>query len=461
MKATKRGVAAIMIVGLAYGLGGCGWFLPPDLPDVQTIGFAPTEGAVQTTVTLVGQGFGATINGGSVHFSGVPAEIHSWSDANIVVRIPVVATPTGRRSVPVEVRRAGVVLGAGTFAVVRGILFETNRDGQWDIYVMNPDGSQQTNLTSHPQSDTGAVWSPDGTRIAFVSAREGNLDIYTMWADGSAPSNLTNHPKDDYYPVWSPDGTRIAFMTDREHTGVVLVSFDPMIIPGQFNVEIFVMNADGTGQANVTSNPAWDGYPSWSPNGERIVFQTGRDDGGLVVMGILPEGLGQEIYVIDADGSNPTRLSNSPGHDRYPVWSPDGSKIAFQSDRDGNAEIYAMNPDGTGQVRLTNNPAHDVMPSWSPDSRWIAFHSFRDGNAEIYKVRVTGESLTRLTNAPEFDWGPAWSPDGQQIVFQSARDGNLEIYRMDASGSSVMRLTTNPGIDASPCWGTRGWAVMI
>ncbi len=458
MTSTKWRVVAL-IIGLAYGLAGCSWFLPPEI-EIQTIGFAPTEGAVHTTVTLVGQGFGETIDGGSIRFSGVSAEIQSWTDANIVVRIPVLATPTGRRTVPVEVRRAGELLGRGTFTVVRGILFQTDRDGRWEIYVMNPDGSQPTNLTDHAGHDTEGIWSPDGTKIAFVSTRDGDSEIYVMGADGSNATNLTNHPGSDTFPVWSPNGRKIAFMTDRESVALMGLGSDPKIfIPT--NVEIFVMNADGTGQMNLTNHDSWDGFPSWSPDGRRIVFQTDRDRVGLIVVGIEPDGFGLEIYAMDADGANVSQLSSNPEDDVYPVWSPDGTKIAFQSYRDGNAEIYVMNPDGSGQMRLTSNPAVDVMPTWSPDGRWIAFQSHRDGNAEVYKVNASGGSVTRLTNASDADEGASWSPDGQQIVFQSQRDGNPEIYRMNADGSAVKQLTGNPAADVSPCWGTQGWPPMI
>jgi Tol biopolymer transport system component len=321
---------------------------------------------------------------------------------------------------------------------------------------MNPDGSQQVNLTNHAGWDSYAAWSPDGTKIAFETSRDGDREIYVMNADGSDPTNLTEHSDADYFPAWSPDGTKIAFMTDRESDGVPFPVADPRLVIG-FDVEIFVMNDDGTGQKNLTDNAAWDGYPTWSPDGDRIAFQTNRDDVGIIVTAIIPDDLGYEIYAMDEDGTDQVRLSNSPENDVCPSWSPSGSKIAFESYRDGNAEIYAMNADGTGQVRLTNHPDTDSMPTWSPDGLWITFHSYRDGNPEIYKTTAAGTSATRLTNSSDWDFGPSWSVDGSQIVFQSARDGNSEIYRMDADGSSVVRLTNETEWDIYPFWGTFGW----
>ncbi len=283
---------------------------------------------------------------------------------------------------------------------------------------MNPDGTQQVNLTNDSGADRSAAWSPDGTKIAFVTTRGGDSEIYVMNADGTDPKNLTNHPDSDYFPAWSPDGAKIAFMTDREESGTARLDVTPQpAISISFNVEIFVMNADGTGQTNLTDHEAWDGYPSWSPDGARIVFETDRDRTDMMIMGILIEDLGREIYAMDADGADPNRLSSNPADDQYPSWSPDGSKIVFQAYRDGNAEIYVMNTDGTGQARLTNHIATDSMPTWSPEGDWIAFHSRRDGNYEISKMTDTGGAVTRLTTSSEFDWGASWSLDGSRIVF--------------------------------------------
>jgi type II secretory pathway pseudopilin PulG len=125
-------------------------------------------------------------------------------------------------------------------------------------------------------------------------------------------------------------------------------------------------------------------------------------------------------------------------------------RIAFISDRDGNDEIYVMNADGSGVTRLTNNPAYDGWPAWSPDGRRIAFASNRDGNPEIYVMNADGSGVTRLTNNPADDWAPSWSPDGRRIIFVSNRDGNYEIYVMNSDGSGVTRLTNNPARDVWP-----------
>ena len=241
----------------------------------------------------------------------------------------------------------------------RRIAFNSNRDGNWEVYLMNADGSGVTRLTENDVVDGSPTWSPDGTRIAFDSTRDGDWDVYVMNADGSGVTRLTDNDAYDLSPVWSPDGRRMAFQSQRDG-----------------NWEIYVMNADGSGVTRLTYNSAQDGSPAWSPDGRRIAFSSGRDGK-------------REIYVMDAAGV--TRLTVRDAHDVGPAWSPDGRRIAFASERDGNLEIYVMNADGSGVTRLTYNGARDLAPAWSPDGRRIAFHSKRDGNFEIYVMNASGE----------------------------------------------------------------------
>lgn len=164
--------------------------------------------------------------------------------------------------------------------------------------------------------------------------------------------------------------------------------------------EIYVMNADGSGQARLTSNSADDLEPAWSPDGSEIAFTSFRDTG-------------YDVYVMNADGSGVTRLTNTV-QNYEPAWSLDGSKIAFTSGRDGNLELYVMNADGSGQGKLTNNPAADFEAAWSPDGTRIAFTSDRDTTArDVYAMNADGSGQTKLTNGFqnfEPDWQTAPPP---------------------------------------------------
>jgi WD40 repeat protein len=262
------------------------------------------------------------------------------------------------------------------------IAFESERDtvGFGEVYTMNADGSDQVRLTNNGVIDDLPAWSPDGTKLTFVSRRDGNAEIYTMNADGSAPTRITNNPAHDEDPAWSPDGTRIAFQSIRD--GIE---------------EIYVMNADGTNQTRLTNNSVADYAPAWSPNGSRIAFVTERDG--------YPE-----IYTMNVDGTGETRLTNNFVLDEQPNWSPDGTKIAFTSERDGNYEVYVMNADGTAPTRLTNQSGRDEDPVWSPDGTKIAFQSLRDGNEEIYLMNPNGTGQVNVMNNPAIDAVPDWQP---------------------------------------------------
>ncbi len=219
------------------------------------------------------------------------------------------------------------------------------------------------------------------------------------------------------------------------------------------NPDICVMNPDGTGMTNLTNHPSADLSPVWSPDGSQIAFTSDRDsDWDLGVSNV-------EVYVMNADGSGLTNLTGSPGHDGSPAWSPDGSQIAFSSDRAGTGDIYVMNADGSGVTRLTNDPADEAWLDWSPDGTQIAFTREWQGSQEVYVMNADGSGQANLTNnEPAFDLKPSWSPDGSRIVFETDRDGNdnYEVYVMNADGSGVSSLTASPGNDGSPVWSPDG-----
>ena len=203
--------------------------------------------------------------------------------------------------------------------------------------------------------------------------------------------------------------------------------------------EIYVVHADGTGAKRLTRSPGWDGFPVWSPDAKKVLY-AGR--------------AGSYVVNPDGRGRRPMPAAGS--------WSPDGRKIVFTSNQDGNAEIYVVNVDGTGRRNLSQSPStRDYGPQWSPDGERIAFVTDRDGNREIYVMNADGSDPRNLTRHPLRDgedgqYGPLWSPDGRRIIFTTNRDRTVEIYAMDADGGNVRRLTRTPGYDTPLSWSPDG-----
>jgi len=230
------------------------------------------------------------------------------------------------------------------------IAYMSNADGDFDIYVMEPDSGTIVKLTDAPGQDGTPVWSPDGARIAFRSLRVGHSQIYAMDADGSNQRNLSNGPSHDEHPFWSPDGQRIFFASDRSTTG-----------EDDENVDLYVMNADGSNVRRITHTPEVETYPTLSPDGSRLATRRILADGNW------------EVVVVDPDGNDVANLSNHPGFDGWPAWSPDGARLVFASERSGSSDLWVVDADGSNLRRLTQDPADDRQAWWSPDGSRIAF----------------------------------------------------------------------------------------
>ena len=305
---------------------------------------------------------------------------------------------------------------------------------------------------------------PSSGRIAFTSRRDDPdhddsdfiRHIYVKNADGSGTTRITDSGK-DYGPSWSPDGQRIAFTSRRD---------DPDHDDSDFIRHIYVKNADSSGTTRITDSGK-DYGPSWSPDGQRIAFTSTRHDRNHDNANFI-----RHIYVTNVDGSDTTSITDS-GRDYDPSWSPDGQRIAFTSIRDDPdhddfvliRNIYVMNADGSGTTRITDS-GRDYGPSWSPDGQRIAFTSIRDDPdhddfvliRNIYVMNADGSGTTRITDSGR-DYGPSWSPDGQRIAFTSMRDDPdhddrdwiQNIYVINADGSGLTRVT-NSGRDYDPSW---------
>ncbi len=273
---------------------------------------------------------------------------------------------------------APTVAPAATEAPNLGVLaFESDRDGNPEIYLLDLNSLQLTRLTNNAATDTQPVWSPDGSRLAFTSDRENNQDIFLINRDASGLLNLTANPAPDYEPAWSPDGEWMAFTSERDG-----------------NPEIYILNIASPDTIRLTDNPAADFHPTWLQGGW-LAFTTDRDGN-------------QEIFVVNIESGEELNISLQPADDLFPVASPSGEQLVFTSLRDGNAEIYFMNADGSAQRNLTANPAEDFFPTWSSNGVWIAFTTTRDGNAEIYLMTTDGQEQVNITNNGANDRLPSW-----------------------------------------------------
>ena len=394
-------VLALLLAGLAFTM------LPDDEDDDVDI-----AGVVVTTTPTAGAdqpdgNEGSLPSGGATPLPGSTAVAIQPEPTEA----PADATPAG----PVE-RDVALI----AFTTARG----SGPHGILELYVIEPDGSNERPLIAEPGDDWAPAWSNDGTRIAWSSKRQGHDEIYVANADGSEQRRLTNDPLDDRFPVWSPDDGLIAFQR------------------GQGNdTELYVVNPDGGTPVRLTINSAFDGNPSWSPDGAQIAFVSNRTGSN-------------EVYIMDADGSDAEQITDSGGNNFNPSWSPDGERILFITDRDGDRDIYSIAVDGTDETALVTGSADEYAPVWSPDGGRIAYvHGNADGPVDLSIMDADGSNQEVVAEGvyPD-DPNPVWSPDGEQIAFLRSGTPAVDIYVVSIADGSETRLTTNPTFDGNITW---------
>ncbi|MFQ5855644.1 MAG: TolB family protein [Anaerolineae bacterium] len=264
------------------------------------------------------------------------------------------------------------------------IAFATNREGNFEIYVVNPRSMTMRNVTGHEAQDLAPAFGPRGL-LAWASARDGNWEIYSGDLYGRNTRRLTFDPGVDYDPTWSPEGRRIAFSSGRSG-----------------NMDIWAMDANGTSLVNLTAQPSQQRQPAWSPDGRTIAYAS--DEGGK-----------DDIYIMGADGSSKTRLTDLPSsHEQFPAWSADGQWIIFTTDLNGKPELYAIHVERRTLQPVRSGSVFDAEGSWSGDGKRVAFRSTGgDGNTDLYVINFDGiglgSGLRRLTIHNSDDIQPAWS----------------------------------------------------
>jgi len=276
------------------------------------------------------------------------------------------------------------------------IIFDSDRTGTTEIFIIESEGLVPTSVTSASPQVFNRLpdWSPDCAMVAFQSNRadEDNRDIYVAASDGSGVRRITTHIASDESPAWSPDGSEIAFASDRGD-----------------GEAIWIVDSDGNTVRRLTTGSPQSFQPAWSPDGKTIAFVSGSEENW-------------DLFVIRTDGSEIRNLTNTPNrHEGGPAWSPNGRRILFDALEGGQWEIYVMAADGSDERQLTRNGAMDARPAWSADGSEIVFHSTRDfgsdgdnvdySQVELYVMRADGSDVHRLTQNEYFDAHPDWCLD--------------------------------------------------
>jgi Tol biopolymer transport system component len=279
--------------------------------------------------------------------------------------------------------------GSGPPVLPYRIAYSSVRNGQPNIYILNRDASEDL-VPGGGRVNSDPAWSPDGKALAFD--RDG-----AIWVRDDAGTRQVSKIGAASSPRWSPDGQQIAYSN--------VVGRTPNL------GDLWLMNPDGQNQRPILDSSDPNAKPpdcfgvflgSWYPTGDRLLYRGALSDGRIAICSAKTDGTDVKTIVME---SSPTIL------DLGPALSPDGTKLAFASNRDGSNQIYIANADGSDPRKLLADTGQDGDPAWSPDGLWIAFSSYRDGHSHIYMAHPDGSGLTQLTSGDGDDQNPAWAPN--------------------------------------------------
>ena len=269
------------------------------------------------------------------------------------------------------------------------IIYNSKQDGNFEVYTMNPDGSNPKKISNHPKTDYAFCSSENGKSIYFYSNRDGNDEIYKMNLDGLKVENISNHPSSDRVPEISKNEKWLAFQSDRDEK----------------SGEIYLMNLESKNIIRLTNNNLYEESPCFSSNGKKILFtrQIKEKKDTLEVSN-------GEIFIMDLKTKKEIRLTNKDGFDSGAKFSPNQKQIAFygKDEITGNYDIFIMNADGTNLTNLTNDVLEDYSPTWSPEGSWLAFTRGNAENYDVWIINIHTKELRRLTTQPKRDESPFW-----------------------------------------------------
>ena len=267
------------------------------------------------------------------------------------------------------------------------IAFVTDRDGNYEIYVMDVDGKNLANLTNNDSLDFSPSWSSENSQLYFYSKRDGNAEIYSLDLESKKASRLTNHQATDVLPITSPNGKLILFISNRD----------------SLSRSVYVMKKDGSSVKSLTKNTLYEESPDWSPSGQKVIFTRQLRDPNDT-----SHAANGEIHMMNSDGSNVKRLTSKPGYDSGAKFSPDGKKIAFYGIDNNQWDLYIMDSDGSNLYNLTNDSIECYSPNWSPDGKWLVYTAGENGVYNIWKINIESKTRIQLTNTIGRNVGPVW-----------------------------------------------------